>query len=63
MLIFMFTVDPHKMPSESDKWGWKHVSVFGGFAKGSGVGVKSCPAIDRSLREAFQILEEERLAR
>lgn len=83
---------PHKMPSESDKWGWKHVSVFGGFNKGSGtkrwkcnhcnlryngsysrvrahllgftgVGVKSCPAIDRSLREAFQILEEERLAR
>lgn len=80
------------MPSESDKWGWKHVSVFGGFDKGSGtkrwkcnhcnlryngsysrvrahllgysgVGVKSCPAIDRSLREAFQILEEERLAR
>ncbi|KAF7823283.1 HAT, C-terminal dimerization domain containing protein [Senna tora] len=80
------------MPSESDKWGWKHVSVFGGFDKGSGtkrwkcnhcnlryngsysrvrahllgfpgVGVKSCPAIDRSLREAFQILEEERIAR
>lgn len=80
------------MPSESDKWGWKHVSVFGGFDKGSGtkrwkcnhcnlryngsysrvrahllgftgVGVKSCPAIDRSLREAFQILEEERLTR
>ncbi len=80
------------MPSESDKWGWKHVSVFGGFDKGSGtkrwkcnhcnlryngsysrvrahllgftgVGVKSCPAIDRSLREAFQTLEEERLAR
>ncbi|PON75282.1 HAT, C-terminal dimerization domain containing protein [Trema orientale] len=80
------------MPPESDKWGWKHVSVFGGFDKGSGtkrwkcnhcnlryngsysrvrahllgfsgVGVKSCPAIDRSLREAFQILEEERLAR
>ncbi|XP_042959851.1 uncharacterized protein LOC122294927 isoform X2 [Carya illinoinensis] len=80
------------MPSESDKWGWKHVSVFGGFDKGTGtkrwkcnhcnlryngsysrvrahllgfagVGVKSCPAIDRSLREAFQIMEEERLAR
>ncbi|XP_077240039.1 uncharacterized protein LOC143880943 [Tasmannia lanceolata] len=80
------------MPSENDKWGWKHVSVFGGFEKGSGtkrwkcnhcnlryngsysrvrahllgftgVGVKSCPAIDRSLREAFQILEEERIAR
>ncbi|XP_031250194.1 uncharacterized protein LOC116114653 [Pistacia vera] len=80
------------MPSESDKWGWEHVSVFGGFDRGSGtkrwkcnhcnlryngsysrvrahllgfsgVGVKSCPAIDRSLREAFQILEEERLAR
>lgn len=80
------------MQSESDKWGWKHVSVFGGFDKGSGtkrwkcnhcnlryngsysrvrahllgftgVGVKSCPAIDRSMREAFQILEEERLAR
>ncbi|XP_010278249.1 PREDICTED: uncharacterized protein LOC104612511 isoform X2 [Nelumbo nucifera] len=80
------------MPSESDKWGWKHVSVFGGFDKGSGtkrwkcnycslryngsysrvrahllgstgVGVKSCPAIDRSLRDALQILEEERLAR
>ncbi|KAK9279780.1 hypothetical protein L1049_013462 [Liquidambar formosana] len=80
------------MPSESDKWGWKHVSVFGGFDKGSGtkrwkcnhcnlryngsysrvrahllgftgVGVKSCPAIDKSLREALQILEEERLAR
>lgn len=80
------------MPSESDKWGWKHVTVFGGFEKGSGtkrwkcnhcnlryngsysrvrahllgftgVGVKSCPAIDRSLREALQILEEERLAR
>ncbi|KAF4379685.1 hypothetical protein F8388_023702, partial [Cannabis sativa] len=29
----------------------------------TGVGVKSCPAIDRSLREAFQILEEERIAR
>ncbi|EEF34936.1 protein dimerization, putative [Ricinus communis] len=80
------------MPSESDKWGWEHVSVFGGFDRGSGtkrwkcnhcnlryngsysrvrahllgfsgVGVKSCPAIDRSLREAFQILEEERLVR
>ncbi|KAI4322365.1 hypothetical protein L6164_022068 [Bauhinia variegata] len=80
------------MPSESDKWGWKHVSVFGGFDKGSGtkkwkcnhcnlryngsysrvrahllgfsgVGVKGCPAIDRSLREAFQILEEERVSR
>ncbi|XP_021899084.1 uncharacterized protein LOC110815562 [Carica papaya] len=80
------------LPSESDKWGWDHVSVFGGFDRGSGtkrwkcnhcnlryngsysrvrahllgfsgVGVKSCPAIDRSLREAFQILEEERLAR
>ncbi|CAL5424072.1 unnamed protein product [Camellia sinensis] len=80
------------MPSESDKWGWKHVSVFGGFDKGSGtkkwkcnhcnrryngsysrvrahllgftgVGVKSCPAIDRSMREAFQTLEEERVAR
>ncbi|OWM73700.1 hypothetical protein CDL15_Pgr026804 [Punica granatum] len=80
------------MPSESDKWGWKHVSVFGGFDRGSGtkrwkcnhcnlryngsysrvrahllgfagVGVKSCPAIDRSLREAFQVLEEERLSR
>ncbi|XVF19118.1 hypothetical protein REPUB_Repub11eG0082000 [Reevesia pubescens] len=80
------------MPSESDKWGWDHVSVFGEFDRGSGtkrwkcnhcnlryngsysrvrahllgfsgVGVKSCPAIDRSLREAFQILEEERLAR
>ncbi|KAF3960345.1 hypothetical protein CMV_014932 [Castanea mollissima] len=80
------------MPLESDKWGWKHVTVFGGFDKGSGtkrwkcnhcnlryngsysrvrahllgftgVGVKSCPAIDRSLREGFQILEEERLAR
>lgn len=80
------------MPSESDKWGWEHVSVFGGFDRGSGtkrwkcnhcnlryngsysrvrahllgfsgVGVKSCPAIDRSLREAFHILEEERLSR
>ncbi|XP_050213239.1 uncharacterized protein LOC126664745 isoform X2 [Mercurialis annua] len=80
------------MPAESDKWGWEHVSVFGGFDRGSGtkrwkcnhcnlryngsysrvrahllgfsgVGVKSCPAIDRSLREAFQILEEERLVR
>ncbi|KAF4369946.1 hypothetical protein G4B88_016107 [Cannabis sativa] len=80
------------MPPECEKWGWKHVSVFGGFDKGSGtkrwkcnhcnlryngsysrvrahllgftgVGVKSCPAIDRSLREAFQILEEERIAR
>ena len=80
------------MPSESDKWGWKHVSVFGGFDKGSGtkrwkcnhcnlryngsysrvrahllgfsgVGVKSCPAIDKSLKESFQILEEERVAR
>lgn len=78
------------MPSESDKWGWKHVSVFGGFDKGSGtkrwkcnhcnlryngsysrvrahllgftgVGVKSCPSIDNTLREAFQILEDERL--
>ncbi|CAK9150514.1 unnamed protein product [Ilex paraguariensis] len=81
-----------KMPSESDKWGWKHVSVFGGFDKGSGtkrwkcnhcniryngsysrvrahllgftgLGVKSCPAIDGSLREAFHNLDEERLAR
>lgn len=80
------------MPTESDKWGWKQVSVFGGFDRGSGtkrwkcnhcnsryngsysrvrahllgftgVGVKSCPAIDRSLREAFQVLEEERLSR
>ncbi|GMN56222.1 hypothetical protein TIFTF001_025323 [Ficus carica] len=80
------------MTPESDKWGWKHVSVFGGFEKGSGtkrwkcnhcnlryngsysrvrahllgytgVGVKSCPAIENSLREAFQALEEERLAR
>ncbi|KAG6761795.1 hypothetical protein POTOM_035031 [Populus tomentosa] len=79
------------MPSESDKWGWEHVSVFGGFDRGSGtkrwkcnhcnlryngsysrvrahllgfsgVGVKSCPSIDRSLREAFQVLEEERVA-
>ena len=79
------------MPSESDKWGWEHVSVFGGFDRGSGtkrwkcnhcnlryngsysrvrahllgfsgVGVKSCPAIDRSLREAFQVLEEERVS-
>lgn len=24
------------MPSESDKWGWKHVTVFGRFDKGSG---------------------------
>lgn len=24
------------MSVESDKWGWKHVSVFGGFDKGSG---------------------------
>ncbi|XP_027344110.1 uncharacterized protein LOC113856481 [Abrus precatorius] len=81
-----------RMPSESDKWGWKHVSVFGGFDKGSGtkrwkcnhcnlryngsysrvrahllgfsgVGVKSCPAIDRSLKESFQILEEEGVAK
>ncbi|KAM7272464.1 hypothetical protein ACFE04_027127 [Oxalis oulophora] len=80
------------MPSETDKWGWEHVSVFGGFDRGSGtkrwkcnhcnlryngsysrvrahllgfsgVGVKSCPAIDTSLREAFVILEEERLTR
>ncbi|XP_019436314.1 PREDICTED: uncharacterized protein LOC109342779 [Lupinus angustifolius] len=80
------------MPSESDKWGWKHVSVFGGFDKGSGtkrwkcnhcnlryngsysrvrahllgfsgVGVKSCPAIDTSLKESFQVLEEQRVAR
>ncbi|KMT01813.1 hypothetical protein BVRB_9g210950 [Beta vulgaris subsp. vulgaris] len=80
------------MPSESDKWGWKHVSVFGGFDKGSGtkrwkcnhcslryngsysrvrahllgftgVGVKSCPAIDKSVREEFRLLEEERLQR
>lgn len=29
----------------------------------SGVGVKSCLAINRTLREAFHILEEERLAR
>lgn len=27
-----------------------------------GVGVKSCPAIDRYLRESFQTLEEERIA-
>jgi len=94
----MFTHSWHAVPwvgrmsSESDKWGWKHVSVFGGFDKGSGtkrwkcnhcnvryngsysrvrahllgfsgVGVKSCPAIDRSLKESFQILEEERMAR
>lgn len=80
------------MPSEFDKWAWKHVSVFGGFDKGSGtkrwkcnycnqryngsysrvrahllgftgVGVKSCPAIDKPLREEFRILEEERLQR
>lgn len=80
------------MPSETDKWGWKHVSVFGGFDKGSGtkrwkcnhcnlryngsysrvrahllgftgVGVKSCPSIDKSLREEFRRLEEERLQR
>ena len=79
------------MPSESDKWGWEHVSVFGGFDRGSGtkrwkcnhcnlryngsysrvrahllgfsgVGVTSCPSIDRSLRQAFQVLEEERVA-
>lgn len=79
------------MTSETDKWGWGHVSVFGGFHRGSGskrwkcnhcnlryngsysrvrahllgfsgVGVKSCPAIDQSLREAFQILEEQRSA-
>ena len=78
------------MPSETDKWGWKHVSVFGGFDKGSGtkrwkcnhcnsryngsysrvrahllgysgVGVKSCPAIDKSIRDEFRILEEEYL--
>ncbi|CAO2814660.1 unnamed protein product [Amaranthus hypochondriacus] len=78
------------MPTETDKWGWKHVSVFGGFDKGSGtkrwkcnhcnlryngsysrvrahllgfsgVGVKSCPAIDKSIRDEFRILEEERL--
>ncbi|KAL4359548.1 hypothetical protein AHAS_Ahas08G0088400 [Arachis hypogaea] len=81
-----------RMQSESDKWGWKHVSVFGGFDKGSGtkrwkcnhcniryngsysrvrahllgfsgVGVKSCPAIDNSLKESFQMLEEERVSR
>ncbi|KAJ8767768.1 hypothetical protein K2173_020708 [Erythroxylum novogranatense] len=80
------------MPLEYDKWGWEHVTVFGGFHRGSGtkrwkcnhcnlryngsysrvrahllgfsgLGVKSCPAIDRSQREAFQILEEERLAK
>ncbi|KAH9616976.1 hypothetical protein KSS87_016330 [Heliosperma pusillum] len=80
------------MASESDKWGWKHVSVFGGFDKGSGtkrwkcnhcnvryngsysrvrahllgftgVGVKSCPAIEKSLREELRILEEERFQR
>ncbi|KAJ8433601.1 hypothetical protein Cgig2_016531 [Carnegiea gigantea] len=80
------------MPSETDKWGWQHVSVFGEFDKGSGtkrwkcnhcnqryngsysrvrahllgftgVGVKSCPAIDKSLREEFRRLEEERLQR
>lgn len=81
-----------RMPSESEKWGWQHVSIFGRFDKGSGtkrwkcnhcnvryngsysrvrahllgfsgVGIKSCPAIDGSLREAFQILEEDRLTR
>eukprot|EP01018_Ginkgo_biloba_P015612 Gb_00740 [translate_table: standard] len=80
------------MSSESEQWGWKHVSVFGGFDKGSGtkrwkcnhcniryngsysrvrahllgatgVGVKSCPAVDRSLREAFHLLEQERIAK
>ncbi|PRQ33246.1 putative HAT dimerization domain, ribonuclease H-like domain-containing protein [Rosa chinensis] len=80
------------MSSESEKWGWQHVSIFGRFDKGSGtkrwrcnhcnlryngsysrvrahllgftgVGIKSCPAIDGSLREAFHILEEERLTR
>lgn len=79
------------MPPESDKWGWKHVSIFGGFEKGSGtkrwkcnycnvkyngsysrvkahllgftgLGVKSCPAIDDSSRETFQHLEAERLS-
>ncbi|KMT09309.1 hypothetical protein BVRB_6g134070 [Beta vulgaris subsp. vulgaris] len=78
------------MSVESDKWGWKHVSVFGGFDKGSGtkrwkcnhcdqryngsysrvrahllgfngLGVKPCPAIDNSLREAFRILEKNRV--
>ncbi|KAG6763115.1 hypothetical protein POTOM_033650 [Populus tomentosa] len=42
------------MPSESDKWGWEPVSVFGGIDRGSGT--------KRSLREAFQVLEEERVA-
>ncbi|CAN0900454.1 DNA repair protein RAD5A [Linum grandiflorum] len=87
-----YTLGHRDMPSDADKWGWEHVSVFGGFDKGSGtkrwkcnhcgmryngsysrvrahllgcsgVGVKSCPAIDRSMREAFQILEEEQLDR
>jgi len=80
------------MSSEPEQWGWKHVSVFGGFDKGSGtkrwkcnhcnicyngsysrvrahllgatgVGVKSCPAVDMSLRETFHLLEQERIAR
>ncbi|ONH89462.1 hypothetical protein PRUPE_I001200 [Prunus persica] len=30
------------MPSESDKWGWKHVTVFGRFDKGSGTKKWKC---------------------
>ncbi|XP_074312445.1 uncharacterized protein LOC141647959 [Silene latifolia] len=80
------------MDSESDKWGWKHVSVFGGFDKSSGTkkwkcnhcnmryngsysrvrahllgftgaGVKSCVAIEKSLREELRRLEEGRFQR
>ncbi|KAL8151124.1 hypothetical protein V2J09_020932 [Rumex salicifolius] len=78
--------------AESNMWGWKHVTIHGGFDKGSGtkkwkcnhchlryngsysrvrahllgfsgVGIKGCPAVDRSMREAFLVLEEQRLAR
>ncbi|CAO2830648.1 unnamed protein product [Amaranthus hypochondriacus] len=79
------------MPVESDKWGWKHVSVIGRFEKGSGtkrwkcnhcnhsyngsysrvrahllgfngLGVKPCPAIDTSVREAFTLLDKDRVS-
>ncbi|KNA17482.1 hypothetical protein SOVF_079610 [Spinacia oleracea] len=30
------------MPAESEKWGWKHVSVFGGFDRGSGTKRWTC---------------------
>ncbi|XP_021714033.1 uncharacterized protein LOC110682102 isoform X1 [Chenopodium quinoa] len=34
--VNLAVISNRKMPAESEKWGWKHVSVFGGFDRGSG---------------------------